>query len=156
MWGSCFSLCTRRCFRPPVAAPPRLRVSHPTLHMALTPTHHTALSSHTNSHHTWLSHQLITQHSALTPTLRMAPPRLSLSRLTPHMALRPTHHRSGKRSSHTNSHSTQLSHHTPTHHSSSKRSSHITPHTPPLITQHTHLIGFRVAFVWQAPYTEPS
>ena len=52
--------------RPSAAALPRLSLSHLTPHMALEPTHHTALSSHTNSHHTWLSHQLITQHSALT------------------------------------------------------------------------------------------
>ena len=59
-----------------------------TPHMALTPTHHTALSSH-HTHHTHL-----TPHMALTPThhTALSSHHTHHTHLTPHMALTPTHH----------------------------------------------------------------
>ena len=98
-----FSLCTRpSAFRLP---PPRrlvlaFHISHTnsshstqlthqlTPHMALTPTHHTALSSH-HTHHTHL-----TPHMALTPThhTALSSHHTHHTHLTPHMALTPTHH----------------------------------------------------------------
>ena len=77
VWDSCFSLSTRRSFLLPPSAFRLVLASHIshtnsshstqlthqlTPHMVLTPTHHTALSSH-HTHHTHL-----TPHMALTPT----------------------------------------------------------------------------------------
>ena len=134
VWGSCFSLCTRRssssASRVPASRPFITHHSSHTIHHTPLTTHHTPFITHYSSHsihHTLL----ITHHSSHT---------------THHTPLI-THH-----SSHTihhtpliTHHSSQTTHHTPfiTHHSTHTtrhtpfiHSSHTTHHTP-LITHHS-------------------
>ena len=156
VWGSCFSLGSRRSppasagFRLPLAASPSSRstshhtpfishissplISHHLLHFSshtphLTPliTHHSSHTSHHHSSHTThLTHVIAT---LLTPLISQH------SSQTTHL----THH-----ASHTPHLTALISNHSS--HTSQHHSSH-TPHPP---------LGPRLPFVWQAQYTEPS
>ena len=162
VWGSCFSLGSRRS--PPASAspsPPHHHLApllithhsshtshHHSSHTTCSTSHHTPLISHLSSHTTHLTH-LITTH--LTPLIS------HLSSHTAHL----THLITTLLTPLISQHSSQTTH--LTHHASH------TPHLTALISNHSShtsqhhsshtphpLLGPRLPFVWEAQYTEPS
>ena len=176
VWGSCFSLGTRRAASASASASARRRVpnsSHLTHHST---THHTSLISallitpHSSPHYSsHLTHHSTTHHTSLITAL------LITHHSSQHYSSHLTHHRTTHHTSlitallttpHSSQHySSHLTHHSTTHHTSLITAPLLTPHS----SQHyfSHRLsqpphrgwlsgGAAACFLWHAQYIEPS